>query len=84
MLAGLLGGVIAAGAMSVVHRSLVGIIPGIRQPAPTAEQQHDEDATVRVADGLARWLVRRPLSENEKSMAGNVVHYAFGASVGAI
>jgi uncharacterized membrane protein YagU involved in acid resistance len=83
MMAGLVGGVVAAGAMSVVHKGLTVTISGTRQPAPTADQQQDEDATVKVADGITRWLVGRPLSESKRPMAGNLVHYAFGAGVGA-
>jgi uncharacterized membrane protein YagU involved in acid resistance len=83
MIAGLVGGVIAAGAMSVVHKGLVGIIPATRQPAPEANQQ-DEDATVKVAAGITRWLLRRPLPEDRKPLAGHVVHYAFGGGVGAL
>jgi putative membrane protein len=78
LIAGLLGGVIASGAMSVVHNALS------RQQSPPAEQQQDNDATVKVADGLVRWLFHRPLPDDKKSLAGNVVHYAFGAAVGAV
>jgi len=84
VIAGLVGGVIAAGAMSTVHKSLVGIISGTRQPVPTANQQQDDDATVKVAAGITRWLFGRPVSENRKPLAGHLVHYAFGGSVGAL
>jgi uncharacterized membrane protein YagU involved in acid resistance len=73
--AGLVGGVIAAGAMSLVHKGFA---------APSAEQQQTEDATVRVADGVSRWLVNRPVPEDKKPLAGSIVHYAFGAGVGAL
>ncbi len=82
VLAGLVGGVIAAGAMSVVHRGLARISPGTRQ-TPPSDQQPDEDATVKVADGIMGWLFHRPLPEDLKPLAGNLVHYAFGAGVGA-
>ena len=85
MLGGFVGGVIAAGAMSVVHKSLGGIGIGSPQKKPPAPDSHqDEDATVKVADGIARWLLRRPLPEDKKPLAGNLVHYAFGGSVGAL
>jgi hypothetical protein len=48
------------------------------------DQHEDEDATVKVADGIARWVLDRPLPEDKKPLAGNLVHYAFGASVGAL
>jgi uncharacterized membrane protein YagU involved in acid resistance len=84
VMAGLVGGVVAAGAMSVVHKSLAGISAGGRQQKPSPEQHQDEDATVKVADGIARWFLHSPLPEDKKPLAGNLVHYAFGASVGAL
>jgi uncharacterized membrane protein YagU involved in acid resistance len=83
VIAGLVGGVIAAGAMSVVHKGLAVIGFGARQ-TPAVDQPQDEDATVKVADGIARWLLHRSLPEDKKPLAGNLVHYAFGASVGAL
>lgn len=75
IIAGLVGGVIAAGAMSLVHK-------GFR--AQSTERQQSEDATVRVADSVSRWLVNRPLPDDKKPLAANIVHYAFGAGVGAL
>jgi len=84
MLTGLVGGVIDASAMSIHHKSLAGI--GIRSPQqkPAPDSHQDEDVTVKVADGIVRWLLHRPLSEDKKPLAGNLVHYAFGGSIGAI
>jgi uncharacterized membrane protein YagU involved in acid resistance len=84
VIAGLVGGVIAAGAMSLVHQSLAGISAGAPQPKPPPDQPQEEDATVKVADGIARRLLHRPLPEDKKPLASNLVHYAFGASVGAL
>jgi uncharacterized membrane protein YagU involved in acid resistance len=84
LIAGLVGGTIAAGAMSVVNRGLTEIGVGARQQKPPAEQQQDEDAALKVADGIARRLLRRPLPKAQKPLAGNLVHYAFGASIGAL
>jgi putative membrane protein len=84
VMAGLVGGVIAAGAMSVVHKMVAGLNDGARQQTPPPDQHKDEDATVKVADGMARWVLQRPLRDDEKPVAGNLVHYAFGASVGAL
>jgi uncharacterized membrane protein YagU involved in acid resistance len=75
IIAGLVGGVIAAGAMSLVHKGF---------GAQSTEQSQSEDATVRVADGVSRWLVNRPVPEDKKPLAGSIVHYAFGAGVGAL
>lgn len=84
VIAGLVGGVIAAGAMSVVHKGLAGISAVARQQKPAPDQHQDEDATVKVADGIARWVLHCPLPEDKKPLAGNLVHYAFGGSVGAL
>jgi uncharacterized membrane protein YagU involved in acid resistance len=84
VIAGLVSGVIAAGAMSVVHNRLARISAGARQQKPPPDQHQDEDATVKVADSIARWLLHRPLPEDKKPLAGNLVHYAFGGSVGAL
>ena len=84
VLAGLVGGGIAAGAMSVVHNGLTGISGDAQQQKPPPDQHQEEDATVKLADGIARWLLRRPLPEDQKPLAGHLVHYAFGASVGAL
>jgi putative membrane protein len=83
IIAGLIGGVVAAGAMSVVHKGLIAISSGTRQPTAAAEQEQDEDATVTVANGIAVAL-RRPLPADKKPLAGSIVHYAFGASVGGL
>jgi len=82
VIAGLVGGVVAAGAMSVVHRSLAGIGAGGRQQKPPPEQHQDEDATVKVADALSRIVRGRGLSEREKPAAGSAVHYGFGVAMG--
>jgi len=70
--------------MSIVHKSLAGISAGARQHTPPTNQHQNEDATVKVAGGFARWLLHHPLREDTKPLAGNLVHYAFGASVGAL
>ena len=73
IVAGLLAGVIGAGAMSLAHKAF-----------PAAEQEQGDDATVKVASGITRLLLRRPLPEAKKPLAGNIVHYAFGAGVGGL
>jgi putative membrane protein len=80
-IAGLVGGVIAAGAMSVVHKTVARSLAGT---SGEARQQKEEDATVTVADGIARLLLQRPLAEDEKPLASNLVHYGFGGTVGAL
>ena len=75
---GLVGGWLAAGAMSVAHRILNDLDP--RAEAPSAKP---EDPTVKVARAAAD-LAGYTLAEHQKPRAGVVVHYAFGAIVGAV
>src|SRR5437867_9505735 len=72
--AGLVGGLLAAGAMSLAHQLL---------PKPTAPADEGEDATVKTADAVTRRVAGRPLPETKKPMASQLVHYAFGGGVGA-
>jgi putative membrane protein len=84
VVAGLVGGAIATGSMSLVHKGIAGIRAGAGQQQPSPDQDQDEDATVKVAEGIVRWLGDHPLPEAKKPLAGNLVHYASGASVGAL
>lgn len=45
-----------------------------------SDEAKQDDATVQMAE----MLIRRPLDEDEKKVAGPAVHYAFGALVGAL
>jgi putative membrane protein len=78
-LAGLLGGLLASGAMSVGHRLMSDMTAKAQGPQTRAA----EDATVKVASQALR-LLGRSLDESDKSFAGTIVHYAFGALVGAV
>jgi uncharacterized membrane protein YagU involved in acid resistance len=74
-LAGLVGGLLAAGAMSLAHQAL---------PPPDAPADEGEDATVKAADRVVRRVTGQPLPEDRKPMASQLVHYAFGGVVGAV
>ena len=77
-IAGLVGGLLAAGAMRVAHRILSDLDPKAEAPSPKPE---DPTVTVaRAATGLAGYT----LAEHQKPRAGAAVHYAFGAVVGAV
>jgi uncharacterized membrane protein YagU involved in acid resistance len=78
VIGGLLGGLAGAGAMSVAHTWISRVDPA---PAPPGDQRED-DATVKIADALSRAVRRTPLTEDAKPLAGSIVHYAFGASMG--
>lgn len=77
-IAGLVGGLLAAGAMSVAHRVLSDLDSKAEAPSPKSE-----DPTIKVARA-ATSLVGYTLAEHQKPRAGAAVHYAFGAVVGAI
>src|SRR5207253_2688117 len=64
-LAGLVGGLLAAGAMSLAHQML-----------PKADTPADEgnDATVKTVDAVMRRLAGRPLPESAKPAASQIVH----------
>ena len=77
-IAGLVGGLLAAGAMSVAHRILSDLDRKAEAPSPKPE---DPTVTVaRAATGLAGYT----LAEHQKPRVGAAVHYAFGAVVGAV
>jgi putative membrane protein len=74
---GLLGGLAGAGVMSLAHA-----LVAARRPPPAAARE--EDATVKVADALARAVRGRSLARAEKPAAATAVHYAFGAVMGVL
>jgi putative membrane protein len=75
---GLVGGLLAAGAMSVAHRVLSDLDPKAEAPLPKSE-----DPTIKVARA-ATSLAGYTLAKHQKPRAGTAVHYAFGAVVGAV
>lgn len=75
---GLVGGLLAAGLMSVGHRIVEDLSP---EPQGAASQA--EDPTIKVASGAARVTGYR-LRRSQKARAGTAVHYAFGATIGAL
>ena len=88
VIGGLLGGLAGAAAMSAGHAALSRVRPseperGRLHPAgPAPTDQHEDDATVKVADALSRTVRHAPLPERAKPLAGSVVHYGFGALTG--
>lgn len=74
--AGALGGFAGAFAMSKFHS----LLPDT-EPTP---EENSEDSTVLAAGGISRSLFDYQLTKEQKKIAGPVVHYAFGASMGAV
>jgi putative membrane protein len=75
---GLVGGLLAAGAMSLAHLLVSDVSPKAEPPAAPKE----EDSTVKLASAAMR-LAGSGLAEDQKPLASTIVHYGFGASVGA-
>jgi uncharacterized membrane protein YagU involved in acid resistance len=81
-LAGMAGGLIASFAMNQFQAALAKAAP---PPQPAGQQaSSNEPATVKVANVVSHKLFDRDLSPAEKDVAGEAVHYAFGAAAGAI
>ena len=55
-----------------------------KQDSPKHKESHEEseDATQKAANKIARELIGRSLSQQEKKIAGPILHYAFGATMG--
>ena len=77
-LLGLVGGLVAAGAMSLAHQLANQIAPKAETP-PTREK----DSTVQVASVVTR-QVGYELPKHQESRAGSIVHFAFGGLIGAL
>jgi putative membrane protein len=75
--AGLVGGLVAAAAMSVFHGLTAKLLPQPSEPK-------DEDSTVKTASAISEGVFHRPLDDDAKKMAGPVVHFGFGAAMGGL
>lgn len=76
VIAGALGGLAGAALMGPLHMAA----------AKLSEPKHSkgEDATEKVANAVAKKLAGRKLSRAGKKKGGQIVHFAFGAGVGAL
>lgn len=79
---GLVGGLLGAGVMSAGH-AIVTSLTGKNAP-PRASEAKDEDSTIKVATRVSELVRNRPLAQSEKPLAGHLVHYGFGASMGLV
>jgi len=92
LLAGLAGGLVASWTMNqfqVAWSKGAELINGDKSQSENSQQgeqseQDSEDATMKLADKLGHALLSRGLSKDEKKHAGPIVHYAFGAAMGAL
>ena len=91
--AGALGGAAASWAM-VAFNHAIGGTENEPHPHDHRRQQaspndtdatiSDEPASMQVASAAARMATGRPLDEREKEIGGSLVHYMFGAAMGAL
>lgn len=76
-LAGLVGGLVASGAMNAFQ--------SVWQAAASRESTDGEEpSTVKAAEKVADATGEAAISEKSKSTAGNTVHYLFGAALGSV
>ncbi len=78
ILAGFAGGLAGAFAMNRFQA-----LASPRQPEPPPEQEA-EDATMKTAEAIVKAVTGHGLSKEQKKKAGPLVHYLYGATIGAI
>src|ERR1700676_3078044 len=88
ILAGAVGGLVASWTMNEFQKAWAAAekeITGGKQGQQGAQKSSEdaEDATMKTADRISEALRGRHLNKAEKKKAGPVVHYAFGALMGA-
>ena len=67
--------------MSAVHGAVSTLTEDNQPAAP--QQQEGDDATVKVASAITRTLTGGDVRPDKKKLAGSIVHYGFGATMGA-
>ena len=75
--AGLVAGLFASLAMTVFQAGAAKLFPD------ALGGDDDEPATEKAADRLSTAATAQPVPEDDKPLAGELVHYAFGAVLGA-
>ena len=89
MLAGAVGGLVASWTMNEFQKAWAAaerqITDGrLGHQGKQKGGEDAEDATMKTADRISELLQGRHLTRDEKKKAGPVVHYAFGAIMGAV
>jgi putative membrane protein len=64
--------------MSAVHSALA------KDRASSQAQNDGDDATVKVANAVAHRFTGTDIPPRRRALAGSIVHYAFGATMGAV
>ena len=76
LLVGAAGGLAGAALMSQSYKAVAKLLP---KSGPGGE-----DATEKVANAVATKFTGRKLGRRKKKMGGQIVHFAFGAGIGAL
>jgi putative membrane protein len=93
VLAGMAGGLVASWTMDEFQALWSKAAQRLQENGRQRQQQGQgesqpeaeaEDATMKAADKLSRNLLGYPLSIEAKKKAGPILHYAFGAAMGAV
>jgi putative membrane protein len=91
VLAGMAGGLVASWTMDEFQALWSKVAQRLQQNGRQRQQQRQgesqaeaEDATMKAADKFSRKLLGYPLSIEAKKKAGPILHYAFGAAMGAV
>lgn len=80
---GAVAGLAGAFAMNQFQSLLSSLSESGRQPPKEESEEASEDATVKTAKAISENVFQHQLTGEEKKWAGPVVHYGFGATVGA-
>jgi putative membrane protein len=82
--AGALAGLVGAWTMNQFQALLSRLSESNRQPEQPPSEEESDDATMKTAQAISQNVFHHALTREEKKWAGPVVHYGFGASLGAI
>jgi hypothetical protein len=80
-LAGAAGGLAGAWLMNQFQRGLAAL--STENSSSGQEQGDGEDATMKAAGAIAGAVADQPLTHDQNETAGPVIHYLFGAAMGA-
>ena len=93
LVAGLIGGLVASWTMNRFQDAWIRLAgspssgqegqAGLQRTEKNSEEEQD-DATVKTASAISEGLFDHKLTRSEKKIAGPLVHYAFGTSVGGL
>jgi putative membrane protein len=80
---GALGGLVATWVMTQSQAKTKSAIQKILPREDRRKVSEDKPATVKAAQTLSKGLLHKKIPHRHEPLAGNYVHYAFGASMGA-